>query len=176
MLNEKQRTNFFKKVEKQENGCWLWTAALNPNGYGRVNVLGRTRRAHRISYMQHCGPIPEGMFVCHKCDVRNCVNPEHLFLGDQQSNMADMRSKGRHRCADQRGVNNPSARLTADQVREIAELLPRRNNRQIAAGFGVTHSTISLIRRGKSWTHVTNITPGDNAKYVSLKKSKVTDA
>ena len=168
MLNEKQRTNFFQKVKKQENGCWLWTASVSTSGYGRMRVAGVTIAAHRIAYRQHCGPIPEGMCVCHKCDVRTCVNPEHLFVGTHQDNMNDMTAKGRHRCPDRKGVNNGHARLTEDHVREISVLLPRLNNRQIAAKFGVTGSMISLIRRGKSWTHVTSIKPDDHVKYVSL--------
>ena len=85
---------FWSKVNKTET-CWLWTASLDKAGYGYFKALNQ-RNAHRVSWAMHKGPIPNGMWVLHKCDVRNCVNPEHLFLGDQFANMADMVSKGRH--------------------------------------------------------------------------------
>lgn len=78
-----------------ETGCWLWTRAINANGYGSISIGGFTHSAHRIAYALHVGDITEGMYVLHTCDVRACVNPAHLFLGTQQDNVRDMHAKGR---------------------------------------------------------------------------------
>lgn len=79
------------------DGCWLFQGSLTDRGYGRVRFTpnGPYTRLHRYSYEQVNGPIPDGMHVLHKCDVRNCCNPDHLFLGDQDDNMQDMIQKGR---------------------------------------------------------------------------------
>lgn len=76
-------------------GCWLWTSSLGRKGYGLVQDGRKPRSAHRRAYIYSHGPIPDGLFVLHRCDVPCCINPHHLFLGTQADNMADMRAKGR---------------------------------------------------------------------------------
>ena len=78
-------------------GCWLWAGRL-VEGYGIFTLNHRDNQlAHRASYEHFVGPIPQGLFVLHKCDVRSCINPDHLFIGTHADNMADMKRKGRGR-------------------------------------------------------------------------------
>lgn len=130
------------------NGCWIWTAAILPSGYGHIIVRQTNYMAHRLSYEIHVGAIPKNMFVLHKCDNRACVNPDHLFLGTQADNMRDMVAKRRQLY----GERNPSAKLTEEQVLEIREAVGRHAD--IAAQYGVERSTVGLIKRGKLWKHL----------------------
>jgi hypothetical protein len=82
------------KIDKTGE-CWLWTGATDGDGYGKVRQGERLFSVHRLAYEQWVGPIPEGMVVCHTCDVTNCCNPAHLWLGTSAENTADKMAKGR---------------------------------------------------------------------------------
>ena len=85
-----------RSIRDSETGCVLWTGSRTTNGYGGLNVRGRHWQAHRASWTVHRGVVPHGLLVCHRCDVRTCINPDHLFLGTQKENMADKVAKQGH--------------------------------------------------------------------------------
>lgn len=124
------------RIKVDENGCWIWQGSLSDPGYGRLQIDGNRLYAHRVAYTLFVGDIPKSMFVCHSCDVPACVNPEHLFLGDQKTNMADAAAKGRIAS----GQRKPkTTKLTDDQVREIRKLFSEGTHyRVIAARFRIS--------------------------------------
>jgi hypothetical protein len=103
-------------IKVSVSGCWEWQLYIRRNGYGQMKFEGKTVDAHRVSYRAHKGEIPDGMYVCHTCDVKRCCNPEHLFLGTQGENMHDYVSKG-GRLGPKRFLTNEQ-RMTAKQLRE----------------------------------------------------------
>lgn len=133
-----------------ETGCWLWNRGCSTkHRYGIMYLQGSMRYAHRLAWIAFKGHIPSDKFVCHKCDVPSCVNPDHLFLGTHQDNMADMARKGRRRHKSC-GARAGRAVLTEAQVREIRA--DTRGPRELARLYGVTHPTIIGIRNGRIWS------------------------
>jgi hypothetical protein len=136
-----------------ETGCWNWPISKNKR-YGQISVGKKMRLAHRVSYELHCGPITDGLHVCHRCDNPACINPEHLFLGTQAENMADRNAKGRQ--ARLRGAVNGRAKLSEADVLAIrAGLAEGVSQRKLAARHGVHPKQISRIRSGGGWSHLT---------------------
>lgn len=148
---------FWRQV-KRTDGCWLWIGKLE-RGYGSIAVGPkrgpRIRGAHRLSWLLHGNTIPEGMFVLHRCDVRCCVRPDHLFVGTQAENMADMVKKGRSLPCHRYGTKHGMAKLTEDQVREIrSSKIERGSIPRLAVAYGVSRSAIGLILSGDRWRHI----------------------
>lgn len=144
------------KIDKS-TGCWNYGNISNPDlyGYMRVRTHGSTKYvgAHRISYEIFKGEIPSGMFVCHKCDNRHCVNPDHLFLGTCLQNTLDMLSKGRPFNHD--GTHNAHSKLTNDQVIKIRALCAEgKTKSEVGRMFEIGSSQICKIVSRKSWKSV----------------------
>lgn len=144
-----------KSVVDPATGCWLWTDAPDRDGYGRLQVAGKARKAHRVAYEVHVGPVPGDLCVCHKCDVRLCVNPEHLFLGTNTENVADMVRKGRapHVKNPMPGERNGRAVLTLAQAQAARDLVLNRGHTRASAArrFGVGETAICRIVNGQAW-------------------------
>jgi hypothetical protein len=114
-LSEKVKQNFWNHVNKTE-GCWEWTGALNRMGYGTLSTHPGRMTAHRVAWELVVGPIPSGLFVCHHCDNRKCVRPDHLFVGTAADNMADMVAKDRQAKGDKQGLRlHPESRAFGDK-------------------------------------------------------------
>ena len=139
-------------IPEPNSGCWLWLGHTDGFGYGKTMFGKRTYRAHRLSWEAHRGHPPGDRFVCHKCDVPACVNPDHLWLGTHDDNMRDMRAKGRHPFTDQRGEANPFSRLTEDIVRRVRAASGTCPD--IAIRFGLNKWTVHDVRARRTWRHI----------------------
>lgn len=138
---------------RKSDGCWTWGGPVSAYGYGMIRTGGRGAHvyAHRLSYELHRGEIPPKMFVCHTCDVRTCVNPNHLFLGTHDDNRRDMIAKGRNA----RGERAGGAKLTEAQAVEIIEALGRGEGAaSLARRYRVNRGAITGIKRGHNWKHL----------------------
>lgn len=155
MSNQPPMPNHFDaaRVAEEIGPCVIWRGSISC-GYGVVRYKGKMWRAHRAAWDAERGPIPPGMFVCHKCDTPACVNVKHLFLGTPKDNSDDMVRKGRStkglagkvRLA---GESNGRCKLSASQVQEV--LHTKGKTRWLANKFGVDRTTIQKIRRGVNW-------------------------
>lgn len=140
-------------MPEPNSGCWIWLRGLNKDGYGSMSLRSRAQTTHRFAWQLYRGPIQKGMCVCHRCDVRGCVNPDHLFLGTPKDNDADMRAKGRAILLRPRhGELNGRAKLRANDVVEIRRRKKSGENlRTLAKEYGVTQFTICKIASGARW-------------------------
>lgn len=145
-----------KTVRLPWSGCTVFTGSLDTSGYGLIGVggSGNIRKTHRVAFEHSVGPIPDGLQVLHRCDVRCCVNPDHLFLGTLQDNMTDRNAKGRQ--ARLKGMRHNLHKLTDSNVIEAVALWKAgRSVKAIADQFGVTVHAIYPIINGTGWTHIT---------------------
>lgn len=145
-------SRFMKNVSPEPNsGCWLWTASLTPYGYAQLGVGGAgrgSRVAHRISFELFKGPISAGMSICHVCDNRTCVNPDHLFEGTTNDNIQDAVSKKRNAYGERCGQSI----LTEDAVRDIRRSI--LGTSALARKYGVSPAAVSRVKSFQTWRHV----------------------
>lgn len=166
MMSDKTITRFNAKFAiNTATECWDWTASIASTGYGQFNLGGKITRAHRVSYMLHKGPITDGLWVLHKCDVRSCVNPDHLFLGTHHDNDMDREAKGRGRNGGNLhitiGEKHGQHKLTEPEVKAIRQAyIPgfnsasRGNSLALAKEYGVSRTQILRIVTKQAWKHL----------------------
>lgn len=144
------KQEFNRLTIKNENSCWGWRGSKYPNGYTRMGCIGRPM-GHRVSWIIHFGPIPNDKIVCHKCDNRECCNPDHLFLGTQSDNLHDMHTKNR----GMKGENHINSKLCTNQVLDIKKQLKQGlSYSTISKKFNVSIGTIGAIKRNRIWKHI----------------------
>jgi len=142
-----------------DRGCWLWAGCRSCGLYGMIsNWPHNPIRTHVLSWLLHYGPVPEGEQVCHKCDVWNCVRPDHLWTGTFQENMRDKVAKGRQNRSVPWAVGelNVTSKLKPVEVLEIRRLYATRlyTQESIARIFGVDRTQIGNIVRRAQWSHI----------------------
>jgi hypothetical protein len=154
MKRKKPEDRFLEKVNKNAtNGCWEWTSAFQLKGYGMFWFQNKHTHAHRISWLLTNGEIPKGLSVCHRCDNRKCVNPDHLFLGTQKDNIQDCVKKGR--AIRSNGNNHYCHKLKEENIHEIVYMFHNGySSKKIAKIFNVSPSTIRKVVNNKTWKHV----------------------
>lgn len=176
MLQFTSNAERFARHIRRDGDCWLWTGFIAPSGYARFTLRHAKNQytrgtAHRASWLLHRGEIPSGMMVCHTCDVRHCVNPEHLFIGSAQDNTDDMMRKGRRVAPStanrmrgdnhtsrtnperlKRGTDHHHAKITENEVLIIRASALK--GVELAKIYGLAPVTVSRIRRRMIWRHV----------------------
>lgn len=149
---------FWEKVD-MAGDCWLWTASVDRKGYGQIQGGSRNARllrAHRVSWEIHYGANHAGFQVCHRCDVRRCVRPDHLFLGTNDDNVNDMHAKGRDvKPPRMLGVQHPHTTFSEEDIRWIRKQVSSGvSQRALARHFNVCFATINHIWLRRNWGHV----------------------
>lgn len=135
-------------------GCWEWSGVINRDGYGMACYQGLVVRAHRLSILHSLGIDSSDLLALHHCDNRRCINPEHIYLGTNQDNSSDM--VRRDRSSKMKGELHPLSKITEVEVIEIRA--DTRRHKVIAIDYGIAASTVSSIKNGKTWSHLSKVT------------------
>lgn len=154
-LNQDETERFLSGFDRGlQDECWPWKRSANSMGYGQIQVHKGMRLAHRVSWaFANKRDIPRSVVICHRCDNPICVNPRHLFSGNQQANIQDAMEKGRSSPPPRHvGINHPACTLTVAQVLEIRAAVGGPT--EIAKRLGVTANQVKSIRARRTWKHV----------------------
>ena len=150
-----------KHIKKDPSGCWLWTGSLDKNGYGIFPSKRFDQRAPRAAYKLLVGEITDGLWVLHKCDVKGCVNPEHLYLGDVRQNVKDAMERGRldtspNPAKGKKGELNTKSKLKEEDVVKIRSIKNPNGqmNRWLARCYRIHINTIRAVIKRKTWQHI----------------------
>lgn len=154
---------FYSKIDKDgplliDTPCWQWIGNRDVNGYGKYSTLINKKQVklypHRMIYEFETGPIPNGAFICHKCDNASCVNPSHLYAGTRLDNAKD--AKDRNRLKPLKGSKHNNTTLTEIDVTAMRTLYRLgKKISKIAVQFGVSYECCRRIIRRDRWKHVT---------------------
>jgi len=183
IIKEKDKVRFESKLEKQSNGCVLYMGGLSSNGYGSFYDGYKTILAHRFAAKVYFGKIPDGMYVLHKCDVKNCCAEEHLFFGTAKDNYQDMLKKGR---CDQTiaGKSNLGKKYSLERCKKISAsnkghivtLETREKIRKANSGKGLSEAhklKLSIAHTGKKLSEEHKLKIGiKSKKYWNNKKER----
>jgi hypothetical protein len=149
--SEPVQQRFWSKVSKRSNGCWEWQAAISAHGYGRFLFEGGNRLAHRVAWeLTYRQPPPAHLMLCHTCDNRRCVNPDHLYVGTAADNSRDKMERGRSQPV--RGSRVNTAVFTEEDVARLR--LGKLTPTEVSNLFPVTQSSAAKMLRGETWAHL----------------------
>ncbi len=150
---DKNRDRLKNSISIDSAGCWIWQRAKSSRGYGQIWYGKKSTQAHRLSYQLFVGPIPEGMHICHHCDVPACINPEHLFPGTDRDNALDCVKKGRRpKVGPDRGTCK-HAHLTLEQAAIVRQKIATRSGSlyDLAKELGISYYVIAGISNGRNY-------------------------
>jgi Mor family transcriptional regulator len=151
-MKDKVLVRFWKRVTKRADGCWTFNGFKDKDGYAFFLVDGKRYRAHRFSYEEFKGQVPDDLLVMHSCDVPDCIRPSHLMLGTTQQNTQDKVNKGRQ----QRGNTHGMRKLSSTEVEKIRNAYTGKLGEQteLAVKYGVSDAAIYMLLSGKTWKHL----------------------
>lgn len=166
MSDDEFKVWFFGSAKKTPSGCWLWTKGTGQMGYGKVSFLGETEYTHRVAWILTHEDIPDSQQVNHHCDTPRCINPEHLYLGTQAENSADM--VRRHRNA---GKGKGVRKLSNEDVLDIKNRLSAGEHpKSIAEDYPVHVASIHNIKKRKTWANKIGRTYLNKSDAVKIKR------
>lgn len=146
---------FWLYVDKKgDSECWNWVGSVK-HGYGNLHNDKRNIGSHKLSYILHRGKVPEGKEVCHRCNNRACVNPNHLYVGTHKQNMQQVTADKRWLRMDHRGEKNNSAKIKATDVPIIRKLysMGKYKKKQLAHLYNISISQIGRIINKRAWNY-----------------------